>query len=179
MLTECMQVLPSALWASRRSWKGVLLYNSSQPRSGQKSPLTVVVVVTKHSPSLYSRLRPIGCSWFTFPYRKSALLTANKLWGGRSPPTVVVVTKHISFFSLHRCMVFRKGEGIGVCFGLLPHSTLSLSLLSPTSYSLSFHTEGVHSFFIVSPSNSCTAAVVKHRTMNRTWARVERESAVW
>ena len=115
MLTECMQVLPSALWASRRSWKGVLLYNSSQPRSGQKSPLTVVVV-TKHSPSLYSRLHPKSATVIQQP---------TKLRGGRSPLTVVVVTKHFSFYTVHRWYT-EIGEGFWVCSGLLPHSTLSL-----------------------------------------------------
>ena len=59
----------------------------------------------------------------------------------------------------------------------------SLSLLSPTSYSLFglvFPYRRSALFLFCLPS-SCTAAVVKHRTMNRMWARVEREreSAVW
>ena len=62
-----------------------------------------------------------------------------------------------------------------MCSGLLPHSTLSL--LSPTSYSL-FGLVFPHrrsALFLFCLPSSCTAAVVKHRTMNRTWARVERE----
>ena len=151
MLTECMQVLPSALWASRRSWKGVLLYNSSQPRSGQKSPLTVVVV-TKHSPSLYSRLHPKSATVIQQP---------TKLRGGRSPLTVVVVTKHFSFYTVHRWYT-EIGEGFWVCSGLLPHSTLSLSTLAHVLFIvLCFTTAAVQLFDGETIKKECTPSVWK------------------